>query len=251
MNKNFSDKQLDQILQKIVKDSALDEETINEIADSPQIWWKVQSGIKRQKSREKAWIPTWMDWRIAVFASVVFVFLSGLFLFSKSGENDLKAQQNPPEKFVAETPDFAQTLNKTESNFDKNASKDKNSETFSENFNSKNNLKKQNSVSTKRVLKTSVLSKSRETNAVSKNSPKTEVKTKKTEEIKTDFIALAYTFEPESGQILKVKVPRSMMVSLGVANNVENSSELVNAEVLMGDDGLARAIRFTRESEGK
>ena len=66
------------------------------------------------------------------------------------------------------------------------------------------------------------------------------------EKIKTDFIALSYSSAAESGQILNVKVPRSMMVALGVTSNVENISELVNAEVVMGDDGLARAIRFVQ-----
>jgi hypothetical protein len=68
------------------------------------------------------------------------------------------------------------------------------------------------------------------------------------EKIKTDFIALSYSSAAESGQILNVKVPRSMMVALGVTSNVENISELVNAEVVMGDDGLARAIRFVQEN---
>ena len=66
------------------------------------------------------------------------------------------------------------------------------------------------------------------------------------EETKTDFIALSYAANTESGQIVRVKVPSAMMVSLGVKANVENGSELVNAEVIIGDDGLARAIRFIR-----
>ena len=66
------------------------------------------------------------------------------------------------------------------------------------------------------------------------------------EETKTDFIALSYAADTESGQIVRVKVPSSMMVSLGVATNVEKESKMVNAEVVIGDDGLARAIRFIR-----
>jgi spore germination protein GerM len=63
-------------------------------------------------------------------------------------------------------------------------------------------------------------------------------------EIATDFIALSYLPATESGQIVRVKVPRSMLVSLGVTTNVEKPSELVNAEVIVGDDGGTRAIRF-------
>jgi len=66
-------------------------------------------------------------------------------------------------------------------------------------------------------------------------------------EVKSDFIALAYARDPESGQIIRVKVPSSMMVQLGVVSTVERPSELVDAEVLVGDDGLTRAIRFIRQ----
>jgi hypothetical protein len=69
---------------------------------------------------------------------------------------------------------------------------------------------------------------------------------KKPAEIKTEFIALSYARDPESGQIVRVKVPSSMMVSLGLVVSVEKPSDLVDAEVLVGDDGLTRAIRFIR-----
>jgi hypothetical protein len=38
-----------------------------------------------------------------------------------------------------------------------------------------------------------------------------------------------------------------MMVTLGVVPTVDKPSELVDAEVLVGDDGLTRAIRFIRQ----
>jgi len=57
---------------------------------------------------------------------------------------------------------------------------------------------------------------------------------------------LSYAANTDSGQIVRVKVPRSMMVSLGLKSNVEKESELVSAEVVIGDDGAARAIRFIR-----
>ena len=75
---------------------------------------------------------------------------------------------------------------------------------------------------------------------------KSESPTAPREETKTDFIALSYAAETDSGQIVRVKVPSSMMVSLGVKTTVEKESELVSAEVVIGDDGMARAIRFIR-----
>jgi hypothetical protein len=66
-------------------------------------------------------------------------------------------------------------------------------------------------------------------------------------EIKSEFIALAYARSPESGQLIRVKVPSSMMVSLGVVPTVNDPSKLIDAEVLVGDDGLTHAIRFIRQ----
>jgi hypothetical protein len=37
-----------------------------------------------------------------------------------------------------------------------------------------------------------------------------------------------------------------MMVSLGLVESVKKPNDLVDAEVLVGDDGLTRAIRFIR-----
>ena len=65
-------------------------------------------------------------------------------------------------------------------------------------------------------------------------------------DIKSEFIALSYARDPESGQIVRVKVPRSMMVTVGLLASVDKPSTLVDAEVLVGDDVLTRAFRFIR-----
>jgi hypothetical protein len=68
-------------------------------------------------------------------------------------------------------------------------------------------------------------------------------------EITTDFIPLAHggSFAPgEGGQVLRVELPRSALVSFGLPMNVERAGERVKADVLMGEDGVARAIRFVR-----
>jgi hypothetical protein len=65
-------------------------------------------------------------------------------------------------------------------------------------------------------------------------------------EVKSEFIALSYARNPESGQVVRVKVPSSMMVSLGLVASVEKPNSLVNAELLVGDDGMTHAIRFIR-----
>jgi len=66
----------------------------------------------------------------------------------------------------------------------------------------------------------------------------------------TEFISLvagAPAATPlEGGQLVRVQLPRAALASLGLPLNVERENESVKADVLLGNDGLARAIRFER-----
>jgi hypothetical protein len=69
------------------------------------------------------------------------------------------------------------------------------------------------------------------------------------EEMTTDFLPLTYDSDLaqlEAGQVVRVELPRSALQSLGLPMNVERSGERVKADVLLGHDGIARAIRFVR-----
>jgi hypothetical protein len=63
----------------------------------------------------------------------------------------------------------------------------------------------------------------------------------------SDFIPLpnAERIEPnEELNVVRVEVPRSAMIALGYAVGEDRASEPVEAEVVLGTDGLARAVRF-------
>jgi len=68
-------------------------------------------------------------------------------------------------------------------------------------------------------------------------------------EIATDFFPLvnreALT-ELDSGQLVRVELPRSALMSFGLPMNMERAAERIKADVVVGEDGLARAIRFVR-----
>jgi hypothetical protein len=67
-------------------------------------------------------------------------------------------------------------------------------------------------------------------------------------EIATDFIPLTYG-DPNVGsdaQMVRVELPRSAMASFGLPVNMERADQRVKADVLLGSDGLARAIRFVQ-----
>ncbi len=63
----------------------------------------------------------------------------------------------------------------------------------------------------------------------------------------SDFIPMpsAARIEPnEDLDLVRVEVPRSAMIALGYAVSEDRAAEPVEAEVALGADGLARAVRF-------
>ena len=79
--------------------------------------------------------------------------------------------------------------------------------------------------------------------------PKT---TTELEEAITGFIALSNENQLvplESGQVLRVELPSSTLISMGLPITAEDVSKPILADLLVGQDGLARAIRFVRPSE--
>ncbi len=66
-------------------------------------------------------------------------------------------------------------------------------------------------------------------------------------EIVTNFIPVMVDPDPfERGRLVRVKLPRSALTAFGLSLNEERSDERIQADVLVGEDGLARAIRFVK-----
>lgn len=66
-------------------------------------------------------------------------------------------------------------------------------------------------------------------------------------EVATGFFPIGYGTAPnlqEGGQLLRVELPRSAVARLGLPVNMDRAGERVKADVLVGADGLAQAIRF-------
>lgn len=82
-----------------------------------------------------------------------------------------------------------------------------------------------------------------------RRTPRSEVANHVTREIATDFMPLGYlnaaTLQ-DGGQIVRVELPRSALVNFGLPVNMERYNEKVKADVLLGVDGMARAIRFVQ-----
>jgi hypothetical protein len=251
MNKKFTDEQLDLITKNLLHDFSLDNEKLNDIADSPIIWQKVKREINRQKPEEnKGWTAIWYRqlFAFAAFAVLVLSFGIGLVWFLNFPTTQDSAKVESP---MIEVKKVVEPL------IDKPIIADP-VETASTQIN-KSNIPAPRKVAAKTKQETPQIIQTKSATAkvepkvvavkqaevTSKQSPKAvQVTSANNEEVKTEFISLSYLPTPESGQIVRVKVPRAMMVSLGVSNNVSKNAEMVSAEVILGDDGSSRAIRF-------
>lgn len=69
------------------------------------------------------------------------------------------------------------------------------------------------------------------------------------EEIATGFLPVAGgdVFAPlDRGRVVRVRMPRSALAVFGLPVNEDRIADSVRADVLLGEDGMARAIRFVR-----
>ena len=224
MKRQLSDDQLDSLMRVIVTDASADETVIDEVVDSPAVWWGIQRQINRKKEATGAIASFPRFWRllaigVPVAAAIV---VTSFFVLRPAGNSvDLAVNQRPATVQNVQPPvtgDIEQptVVPKTGSGSEPVAL-----------------ISKKPKTPSAKLL----------TFAKPSNTTSATV-TKKAAEIKTEFIALSYARNPESGQIVRVKVPSSMMVTLGLVATVEKPSALVDAEVIVGDDGLTWAIRF-------
>jgi hypothetical protein len=82
-----------------------------------------------------------------------------------------------------------------------------------------------------------------------RRAPRSEVANHVNREIATDFMPLGYLNPAalqDGGQIVRVELPRSTLVNFGLPVNMDRYNEKVKADVLLGVDGMARAIRFVQ-----
>lgn len=238
MNENHSqknsDEHLDKLIQTILQSTLLTDEEIGEIADAPRLQRQVQSRIAEEKARrEQRWFFGWQR-QTATVGALAILIVSGaaLWIFNspKTEIANIAGEKIiiPAEEMKSLETKSDETKLETETKIISPIVQTKNFSIKPENPLSKNSPK----IKSVRVQTAS------QKIGKQKNLPA------RKNEAATEFIALSYLPATESGQIVRVKVPRSMMVSLGVTTNAENTNELVNAEVVVGDDGAARAIRF-------
>jgi hypothetical protein len=215
MKRQLTENDIDFLVRKLVNDAAFDDAKVDDIADSPQLWWGVQRKIKADEKPASILSASFLRrWLMFGTPLTVAALLIVAFFVSKPTEPAEQVTITPPQTSIETviTGSEAKSVetSKKPINPIKKAPIDK-----------KNPRPQQ-------LKNTTVAAKS------------------ESAEIKSEFIALSYARNPDSGQIVRVKVPSSMMVSLGLVASVEKPTNLVNAELLVGDDGMTHAIRFIR-----
>ena len=84
---------------------------------------------------------------------------------------------------------------------------------------------------------------------VARSAPPPLARRKQPQEIVTEFYPLMDDPPPfERGELLRVSLPAAAMRSVGVPVSEDRLGEMVQADVLVGQEGLARAIRFVNTS---
>ncbi len=224
MRSENTDERFEAIMKRLLAQSSMDESTVDEIADSPAIWWSVQRNIAEQRSAaSEAWPPVGKLRRLLAFAipaAAAIAVFAGIYVYRPADDRLGSAALVAPTVNVVSIAKVNGT-SETKTTAIPVVSRDN------------------KTLQVRKQAKSESLVAKRATN---ERAPKRAEKN----EIKTDFIALSYARDAESGQIVRVKVPSSMMVTLGLVSTVEKPAALVDAEVIVGDDGLTRAIRFIR-----
>jgi len=68
-------------------------------------------------------------------------------------------------------------------------------------------------------------------------------------EVATDFFPLQYVPDARTlgdGALVRVSMPRAAMTTFGFPVDIERRQERIQADVVLGGDGMARAIRFVQ-----
>lgn len=235
MKNEITDEQIDQLLKAVMRDSAATDETLADVADSPRVWWAVQREIATRKDAKAMPWPPVSNWirllGIAIPAAAailiaVFFYNNGTIERSERAGTVPKGMVTKDDIDPASAPE-ASINNGTDAVIPVKAAAP--------------------------AAKSPRQRSARQFNSMTKVQPDALTNARsivKANEVKSDFIALSYAGSAESGQIVRVKVPGALKVQLGIAQNVSDPAGMVDAEVLIGDDGITRAIRFIRQSGG-
>lgn len=68
-------------------------------------------------------------------------------------------------------------------------------------------------------------------------------------EVYTDFFPLEQGSEPieiERGRVVRVSMPRSSLIRVGLPMNMDRMNDAIQADLVLNEEGIARAVRFVQ-----
>jgi hypothetical protein len=239
--RDLQNTRLDEIGRKLLETARVSNEEIDRIAAAPKLFDAVKAGIKaEQRARQskslfgnRGNLLVW-NWQKTAAAMIVLLFFAfGVIVLTKRDSSSNLAEKiappqiqlsNAPVKIPrpVETPEAPAEIVKTK-NFER-----ENRPTFQ-----------------KAIFKN-------ETDASPKRKPrkKNPVKRQIATEPEGEFYALTYGAHPgEAGEnlrIVRAELSRSSLFALGVNLPIENESEKIKTDLLVGAGGVAKAIRFVK-----
>lgn len=238
---DLQNEKLDRIGRRLLAARRISGEELDKIAGSPQLFAAVEAGIQAERSERRSKrrsgnrqsLPAW-NWQKTVAATAVLMFFAlGLIVFTKQDSSSTLAKKiTLPQIQLPFAPvNFPQPVETFEA---------PPKITKTENSARKNRVSFQ-----KAVFKNEIA-------ALPKPTPrrKNPVKRQTISEPEGEFYALTYGGNPgEAGEdlrIIRAELSRSSLFALGVNLPIENESEKIKTDLLVGADGVAKAIRFVK-----
>jgi hypothetical protein len=228
--------EFDRIGRRLLEATRISNEEIEQIVAAPQLFDAVKLKIKTEQRQSRNLAGNWRsstlwNWQKISAASAALVILVfgavGLVLINKSLPIDEQGAIVPAIEITEEEVEIEPIP-----------------EVFRETAETKNPQIKPQPIARKQTFKKETLRKTkpaRRTPAV-KRPAQSEV------ELLSDFYALNYVGNPnETGEALRIvraEMSPSALFALGVNVPIENAREKIKTDLLVGSDGVARAIRF-------
>ena len=213
----MENKAIDEIGKALVKANALSSLDIDRIVANQALFDAVRARVKLE-SREPVAGLSFLRPSVGAFASIALVAAAALaFVVFKSGSGEVAVNPTREVPTSGDTKRFSEPDNVVDAGFSRTASPPK-----------------VERISTKPEIK---INRPRQSAA---------------QQIRYegDFYALSYAGDPNEtergGRIVRVDIPRSTLFAMGIDIPLENEAETVKADLLVGNDGVTRAIRVVK-----
>ncbi|HSK70712.1 MAG TPA: hypothetical protein VK892_03385 [Pyrinomonadaceae bacterium] len=235
---NLQKEELDRIGRRLLETARISNEEIEQIAAAPQLFGAVKTRIKTEQRERKlrsysgsSWNSIFWNWqRISVVSAVLALFVFGavsFVLINQSLQVDEQAAVVPAiqtQSEAIETPEIP--------------------EDFPEIEELKNPEIKPRLIAKKETVKKEILRKPN----VARKTPSVKRPSQTQVEMLSDFYALNYAGNPndtdEDFRIVRTELSPSALFALGMNVPIENGKGKIKTDLLVGTDGVARAIRF-------